>query len=105
MNYKPGNFSWIPESINVVQILEYDYRALNRYAGGYGWNILKFHKYELSGSRLSNVYDKIRDHMWSGHTDKTFIWSMNCMKYIAKFGWEDLIKYTTDFPYWYIHDD
>ena len=106
---KPGNFGWMEqlgESLNVIEILEYDYQRLNWYAGGSGWKILYIHKYGApivdNECNLSNVYDKIRDHMWYGHTDKTFIWSMNIMEYIAKFGWNELIMYTTRYKGWYI---
>jgi len=93
------------ESLNVIEILEFDYRALNRYAMGYSWKILKLHEYGtpiIDRSPFSSIYDKIRDHCWNSHTHKTFIWSMNIMEFIAKFGWDELIKYTKVYPEWYV---
>lgn len=102
MEYQPGNFNWMEESFNVIEILTYDYKQLCLYAGGYGWNIFKTHTYGAPFVETkSNIYDKIRDHMWNNHTDNSFHYSMNIMEYIAKKNWVSLIKYTKKYPNWY----
>jgi hypothetical protein len=100
------DFTLLNESCLVTDILIYDYNALNNYAGGYGWKILKMHAYGTpivdKYSKYSNIYDKIRDHMHNLHTDKSFEWSMNIMEFIAKIGFSELISYTKMYPEWYI---
>lgn len=86
-DYLEGDFSFIKEPL-LREIYTHDYKAVQSIPGL--WKFLENYPSDLP-LLLNNYLDKLLKVTWEKHTINSLNKSMNVMRSIAKFGWENYV--------------
>jgi hypothetical protein len=91
MSYPFGDFSFIKDKL-IRETLEYDFKIINNIPGS--WD--EFREHDLDKSFMYQTYgqiwEKIAQQAFPGHSSASFGMSMRTFEYIAKHGWESYVN-------------
>ena len=88
-----GDFSFVNDSM-WREALTHDYACMTPEC----WTALRDHDESKSFMWDTNgaVWDSIRSKMYDGHSSASMASSLRNLEHIAKYGWDDFVKVTTE---------